>query len=249
MAIIFSALVIVFGLIIGSYLNVAINRIPRQESTLWPGSHCPTCGQGLAARDLIPVVSYLLLGGRCRYCKHRIKLRYPLVEILTPASFGLVFLKTGISTETVVGWIFSALLLMVAYTDIEEGIIPDLITYPGILIGILLALATIGLQSALLGLLLFAGILLGTALISGGGMGGGDIKLAGVIGVFLGPAGAGMTLLISSLTGGIWAACLLVLGKADRKSSIKFGPFLAAAAWLVWMYQGEIIDLYLGLFS
>lgn len=249
MAIIFGALIMIFGLIIGSYLNVAINRIPRQESTLWPGSHCPNCGHGLAAHDLIPVISFWLLGGRCRYCKHRIKLRYPLVELLTPASFGLVFLKTGISIETVAGWIFSTLLVIAACTDMEEGIIPDLVTYPGILIGILLALATIGLQSALLGLLLFAGILMGTALLSGGGMGGGDIKLAGVIGVFLGPAGAGMTLFISSLAGGIWAACLLVLGKADRKSAIKFGPFLAAAAWLVWMYQGQIIDLYLGLFS
>jgi leader peptidase (prepilin peptidase)/N-methyltransferase len=242
-------IVIVIGLIIGSFLNVIIYRLPRKESILWPGSHCPACGQDLKAWELIPLVSYFLLGGRCRYCGQRIKLRYPLVEVLTPVSFGLVFLKTGISIETGLGWTFSALLITVACTDVEEGMIPNLITYPGILIGLSLAFTTIGLSSAVLGLLLFGGVYLGAALLSDGGMGGGDIKLAGAIGAFLGPGGAAMTLVLSSLTGGLWAAFLLGQGKANRKTAIKFGPFLAGAAWLVWMYRGEIIDLYMGLFT
>lgn len=241
--------VVVMGLIIGSFLNVVIERIPRQQSILWPGSHCPVCGHGLAVWDLIPIVSYMFLRGRCRYCQHHIELRYPLVEILAGVSFGLVFFKTGISLETAAGWTFSALLLTVAGTDIEEGMIPDLVTYPGMLSGLLFAVVTIGLPSSLLGLLLFAGVLLGAALLSNGGMGGGDIKLAGVIGAFLGWPGAAMTLIISSLAGGLWAAGLLGLGKADRKTALKFGPFMAGAAWSVWMYRDEIIDLYLGLFN
>jgi leader peptidase (prepilin peptidase) / N-methyltransferase len=237
--------VIAIGLVIGSFLNVIIDRIPRQESIIWPASHCPICGRDLPARDLIPIVNYLLLGGCCRYCQEPIPLRCPVVELLTPVSFGLIYLKSGISVETGAGWIFSAMLLTVACTDIEEEMIPDFITYPGLVIGLLLAHPTIGLQPAFVGLVLFAGALLAVAVLSKGGMGGGDIKLAGVIGAFLGPVGAGMTLVISSLTGGLWAAYLLGQGKAERKSTIRFGPFLAGAAWLVWMYQDEIFGWYM----
>ena len=237
--------VIAIGLIVGSFLNVIIDRIPRQESIIWPASHCPICGHDLPARDLIPILNYLLLRGCCRFCKDPITLRCPLVELLTPVSFGLIYLKSGISLETGAGWIFTAMLLTVACTDIEEEMIPDFITYPAIVIGLLLAHSTIGLQSAVLGLVLFTGTLLAVAVLSAGGMGGGDIKLAGVIGAFLGPVGAGMTLVISSLTGGLWAACLLGQGKAERKSTIRFGPFLAGAAWLVWMYQEEILVWYM----
>jgi leader peptidase (prepilin peptidase)/N-methyltransferase len=244
-----SIIIIIFALLWGSFLNVIIYRLPRGESVVWPGSHCPVCGTSLKAWDLIPVLSYLWLGGRCKYCQARISLRYPLVEILTALSFLLVYLKWGISVEAGTGWIFSAILIITAFTDIDDGIIPDLVTYPGILIGLFLSPYTIGLKSSALGAIVFVGIFLGTALLSRGGMGGGDIKLAGVIGAFTGLAGVMMTLVISSLAGGLWAAVLLSRGKADRKTAIRFGPFLATSAWMVGLYGTEILDFYLGLFA
>ncbi|MDD3364775.1 MAG: prepilin peptidase [Syntrophomonas sp.] len=241
--------IIIFALLCGSFLNVAIYRLPRKESVLWPGSHCPACGQSLKAWDLIPIISYIWLGGRCRYCKERIRPRYPLVEILTAITFLLVFLKWGISVETGTGWIFTAMLTITAFTDLEEGIIPDLITYPGIIIGLLLCPYMIGIKSSVLGAIIFSGVFVGIAILSHGGMGGGDIKLAGVIGTFTGYGGSVLTLIIASLAGGIWAAILIWQGKADHKTAIKFGPFLSVAAWLVWMYEIEILDVYLRIFS
>jgi leader peptidase (prepilin peptidase)/N-methyltransferase len=243
-----SIIVVVYALLLGSFFNVVIYRLPRQESVVWPGSHCTACGNSLKAWDLIPVLSYLWLGGRCRYCHDKISPRYPLVEILTAVTFLMVYLKWGISVEAGAGWIFTAILIITAFTDINEGIIPDIITYPSIIIGLCLSYYTIGFKSSALGAIVFAGIFLITAILSRGGMGGGDIKLAGVIGAFTGLEGAIMTLMISSLAGGLWAVLLLCRGKADRKTAIKFGPFLAASAWLVWLYGGKLLDLYWALF-
>lgn len=215
---------------------------------LWPGSHCPGCNHNLKALDLIPVLSYVGLGGRCRYCKKSISLRYPLVEIITAASGLMMYNRWGLTVLTLSGFIFTAILIITAFTDIEEGIIPDRITYPGMAIGLVLSFFTIGIQPALIGMLTFAGFLLGAALLSRGGMGGGDIKLAGLIGSFLGLSGSMLTLVLASVLGSIWAVYLLVLKKADRKTAIKFGPFLSISAWLVLMYGPAMIDLYLSLF-
>lgn len=234
----------IFALLIGSFLNVLIYRLPRGESVVWPGSHCTACGHRLGAGDLLPVFSYIWLRGKCRYCGEKINLRYPLVEILTAFLFILIYSKWGLSVQTLSGCIFSAILLAAAFTDINEGIIPDRLNYPGIILGLFLSLFTIGLKSALIGTIVFAGILFLIALISRGGMGGGDIKMAGLIGAFTGWKGALMVLLISSLLGGVWAVFLLLSGKAGRGAAIKFGPFLALSAWLVWMYNQQIITFY-----
>lgn len=243
-----SIFVFIAALLLGSFLNVVIYRIPRRESVLWPGSHCPGCNHNLKALDLIPVLSYVGLGGRCRYCKKSISLRYPLVEIITAASGLMMYNRWGLTVLTLSGFIFTAILIITAFTDIEEGIIPDRITYPGMAIGLVLSFFTIGIQPALIGMLTFAGFLLGAALLSRGGMGGGDIKLAGLIGSFLGLSGSMLTLVLASVLGSIWAVYLLVLKKADRKTAIKFGPFLSISAWLVLMYGPAMIDLYLSLF-
>lgn len=241
--------VIVSALLLGSFLNVVIYRLPRKESVVWPGSHCPSCEHCLKVWDLIPILSYIWLGGRCCYCNDRISPRYLLVEILTTITFLLVYLKMDLLVETGVGWIFTAILIITAFIDIDEGIIPDIITYPGIIIGLFLSPYTIGIKSSALGAIIFSGIFLSTAILSRGGMGGGDIKLAGVIGTFIGFGGSMMTLIIASLTGGLWAAILLWQGKADRKTAIRFGPFLSVAAWLVWLYGTEILDFYLRVFT
>ena len=240
--------VIVFALLIGSFLNVAIYRIPRRESVIWPGSHCPVCGSSLKAPDLVPVLSFIWLSGRCRYCQAKISLRYPLIELLTVASFVLVYVKWGISIETLAGWIFTSILIISAFTDLDEGIIPDLVTYPGVIIGLCLSPFTLGIKSAVLGSVVFAGIFLSTAIISRGGMGGGDIKLAGVIGAFVGLTGSIVTLIMSSLAGGVWAVILLCQRKADRRTAVRFGPFMAVSAWLVWLYGAQILNFYIGLF-
>jgi len=234
--------------LIGSFLNVVIYRLPRGESVVRPGSHCPSCGHSLKAWDLVPIFSYLCLGGRCGYCTDKISPLYPLVEMLTAVGFFLIYLEFGNTMQAATGCLFTMILIVTAFTDINEGIIPDKVTYPGIVMGILLSPFTLGLKSSALGAIVFATIFLVTALVSRGGMGGGDIKLAGVIGAFTGLTGAVQTLFISSFAGGLWALLLISRGKANRKTSIKFGPFLAVSGWLVWLYGGEILDLYRNFF-
>jgi len=241
-------LVLITALLIGSFLNVVIHRLPRRESLLWPASHCPQCGHRLTARDLLPVASYLWLGGRCRYCGDPIRLRYPLIELMTAVGFLLIYLKWGATWQTMAGWIFTGFLITAAFIDIENGIIPDRLTYPGMIAGLVLSIFTIGIKSSLIGLLVYGSFLLVTALISRGGMGGGDVKMACAIGAFLGFPASLLALFLSSLLGGIWAAVLLIGKKATRKTAIKFGPFLSLGAWLVLVCGQQLADLYLSLF-
>lgn len=241
-------LILIASLLIGSFLNVVIHRLPRKESVLWPGSHCPHCQQRLAAGDLIPLFSFIWLRGRCRTCGQPISPRYPLVEIITAVCFFIIFLEWGLSLQTVVGWIFSGFVIAAAFIDIADGIIPDRLTYPGMVTGIILSFFTIGIRSSLTGLLVFGSFLLATALLSKGGMGGGDVKMAAFVGAFLGFPESLLALFLSSLLGGIWAVALLITRKATRKSAMKFGPFLSLGAWLVFMYGHKLIDIYLALY-
>jgi leader peptidase (prepilin peptidase)/N-methyltransferase len=233
------------GLIIGSFLNVMIYRLPRGETLLRPRSHCPACEHPLSIIDLIPLLGYLFRRGRCAYCSEPISLRYPLVELLTAILFVNIHWYFAWTVHTLAGLIFTSILLVAAFTDIETGIIPDFITYPALVAGLVLSCFTIGFRDSFMGALILGGVFLIVALISRGGMGGGDIKLGAVIGAFVGIPGILLVFVFSSLLGGIWALALLTSRKAGRKSAIKFGPFLALAAWMVWMYQEELISLYL----
>lgn len=208
-----------------------------------------TCGHALGVFDLIPVVSYLFLRGKCRYCQEKISYRYLLVEILTVLTFLLVYLKGGFSIWTLTGWIFTSILIAAAFIDIDEGIIPDLITYPGAALGIIMSWFNLGLKSSLSGMIFFALIFLLIAIVSRGGMGGGDVKLAAAIGAFTGLQGALLVLVLASVLGGIWALLLVLRGQADRKTAIKFGPFLSVAGFLAWNWQPELIEYYWRLFT
>ena len=241
-------LLFILGLFIGSFLNVLIYRIPRGESVVWPGSHCAQCGHPLKPLDLIPVLSYLFLRGKCRYCGVHISLRYPLVELLTALSFLLVYLQYEYTVMTAAGCILAAMLIVVTFTDIDEGIIPDVITYPGMLIGLGFAFFTIGIKSALIGMLGFGLIFFLIAILSRGGMGGGDVKLVAVFGAFLGPLHSVLVFILSSLAGGLWAIGLLLFKGAGRKTEVRFGPFLALSAFIVFLYGAELLNLYLSLF-
>ena len=245
-----AAYIIVFtvGLLFGSFTNVIIARMPVGESIIFPPSHCPSCHKRLSAVDLVPVLSWLFLRGRCRYCQERISIRYPLVEILCALLFIGVYLRWGLSVTTLSGFIFSVILLAAAFIDIDHWIIPDRLTYPGIVIGLLLSFWTLGFLPALYGTLAFGGLMLVIALVSNGGMGGGDIKMAAAIGAFTGIKGAAVTLLMASLLGAIFGLGVMLINKTGRKTPIKFGPFLALSAYIAYLFADTIFLWYLGFF-
>ncbi len=245
-----AAYIIVFtvGLLFGSFTNVIIARMPVGESIIFPPSHCPSCHKRLSAVDLVPVLSWLFLRGHCRYCQERISIRYPLVEILCALLFIGVYLRWGLSVTTLSGFIFSVILLAAAFIDIDHWIIPDRLTYPGIVIGLMLSFWTLGFLPALYGTLAFGGLMLVIALVSNGGMGGGDIKMAAAIGAFTGIKGAAVTLLLASLLGAIFGLGVMLINKTGRKTPIKFGPFLALSAYIAYLFADAIFLWYLGFF-
>ncbi len=239
-----SLLVFISGLIIGSFINVIIYRVPLGKSLIWPGSHCPACHQNIKAYDLIPVISYIVLKGECRHCRARISLRYPLTEIVTGTAFLLVYLNSGSTISMAAGLFLSSLLIAGAFIDIDHGIIPDKLTGFGIIGGLLLSPFTVTPMSAATGALFFGGILLSAGVLSDGGMGGGDIKLGLAIGAFCGLPHAVLAFIISSLAGGVWGGLMLITRSAGRKSAIKFGPFLALGSYLAYVYGKQIINCY-----
>jgi leader peptidase (prepilin peptidase)/N-methyltransferase len=221
--------------------------MPVGESIVFPPSHCPHCHERLRAVDLVPVFSYLFLRGRCRYCQGKISPRYPLVEVLCALLFMGVCLRWGLTMITVSGCVFSVILLGAAFIDWDHGIIPDRLTYPGIIIGLILSFGTLGFLPALYGTLAFGGLMLAIAVISKGGMGGGDVKLAAVIGAFTGVTGSAVTLLMASLLGAIFGLGVMAVKKTGRKTPIKFGPFLAMSAYIAFLFADAIASWYLGL--
>ncbi len=239
-----SLIVFIFSLMIGSFINVIIYRLPLGKSLIWPGSFCPACSQAIKARDLVPVISYIVLNGECRHCRARISLRYPLVELLTGTAFLLVYLNSGSTICMAAGLFLTGLLIASAFIDIDHGIIPDKLTGIGIIVGLLLSPFTVTPLSAAAGSLLFGGILFSAGVLSGGGMGGGDIKLGLAIGVFCGLPNAVLAFIISSLAGGVWGGFLLMTRSAGRKSTMKFGPFLALGSYLAYVYGSQIINCY-----
>lgn len=171
-----------------------------------------------------------------------------MVELLTAVLFSVIYIKYGWSFETLAGCLLTAILITSSFIDIDTGYIPDIITYPGMLAGVMVGYFTIGFISALYGMLAFAAVYLSILLVSRGGLGGGDVKLAGVIGAFTGLEGALLTFILSSLLGGLWAGVLITKGKAQMKTEIRFGPFLAIAGYIVCVWGQDLLFYYLRLF-
>ena len=243
---------IMFGAIVGSFLNVCIIRLPKEESIIIPGSHCPQCNHPIKFYDNIPLISYLLLGGKCRYCKRSISAQYPLVEGTTAISSLLLFLKYGLSLSYFFYFSFVAALIIITVIDLYHQIIPDVISIPGIGVGLLGALIIphITFFNSLLGILLGGGSLFVVAtlyqwLFKREGMGGGDVKLLAMIGAFLGWDAVILTILLSSLIGSITGIIIMVLKGKDFKYAIPFGPFLSLGAVIALFYKNEIISWYL----
>ena len=255
-----SAFVFLAGLCIGSFLNVCIWRIPRDESIAWPGSHCPACNHPLGVLDNIPLLSWLFLRGRCRYCKAPITPRYFLVELLTGLLFFLLWWTRGITWTTPVYILYACALVTGAFIDIEHLILPDRITLGGMVVGLLLSPLWPPLQgetqrlpafcSSLVGLALGYGLLwlvavLGRAALKREAMGMGDWKLLGAIGACLGWKAVLFTILVSSLTGTLTGFLFILLGRKEWQSRIPYGPHLSLAA-ILWLLAGpELLDLYL----
>ena len=243
------------GLVVGSYLNVVIYRVPRDLSTIRPRSSCPACGTPIRALDNIPVVSYALLGGKCRSCKAPIPLRYPLVEAATGALFLASFLRFGPTLEALAAAVLCALLVALALIDVEHFLLPDVITLPGIAVGLAFSpwLSWGGLKASLLGALVGGGILL--ALWGGWyllrkeeGMGLGDVKMLAMVGAFLGVRGVLVTLLGGSILGSIVGLLLMSKSEAGLKSKLPFGTFLALGALLALFVGPNLVRLYLAQF-
>ncbi len=239
-------MVITAGLLFGSFTNVIIARMATGESIVSPSSHCPHCNARLRAGDLVPVFSYVFLRGHCRYCQNKISPCCPLVEILCALLFIGVYLRWGLTMSTVAGCIFTVILLAAAFIDIDHGIIPDRLTYPGIIIGLALSFWTWGFLPALYGTLAFGGLMFAVAFISKGAMGGGDVKLAAVIGAFTGVTGSAVTLLLASFSGALFGLIIMAIKKTGRKTPIKFGPFLAVSAYISFLFTDTIVLWYLG---
>jgi leader peptidase (prepilin peptidase)/N-methyltransferase len=244
-----------FGLIAGSFLNVCIYRLPKGLSIVTPPSSCPNCGRKIRPWQNIPVISYLALRGRCGNCKTHISLRYPVVELLNGIFYVLIYLKFGMSAYSVYYMMFMSMLIVITYIDIDYQIIPDVITLPGIVLGLLVSIfilpdphiygGVLGIKGSLAGLLAGGLIFYAIAVASKGGMGGGDIKLMAMAGATLGWKSVLLTIFIGSFAGSVYGAALMVFKGKGRKTKIPFGPFLALGAAISLFYGREIIAFYL----
>ncbi|MFW6147885.1 MAG: prepilin peptidase [Thermodesulfobacteriota bacterium] len=242
------------GAIVGSFLNVCIVRLPKRESLIHPSSHCPYCNKPIRFYDNIPIISYIILRGKCRYCKHPISPRYPVVEGLTGLTAVALFLRYGPTVEFVLFFFFSSALLVITFIDLAHQIIPDAISIPGILAGFgaSFLFSSVSWLESLLGILAGGGILLLIAvgykwITKRDGMGGGDIKLLAMMGAWLGWAAVPFIILASSLIGIFVGGGSGLLLRKGLRTRIPFGPFLAVGSFLYLFFGPEIIRWYIGL--
>ncbi|MHB9112813.1 MAG: prepilin peptidase [Thermoleophilia bacterium] len=244
------AILFVLGAVIGSFLNVVIYRLPRQLSLVTPGSHCPRCEQPVKWYDNIPLLSYALLRGQCRHCGQGITMRYPTVELLTAVLWALAGVEFGMTWPLLTALLFLSSLVAIFYIDLDHYIIPNVIVLPVAVVGLA---ANIAISPDRWLEYLAAGLMSATfffvvAVLKPGGMGMGDVKLAGMMGFFLGKdvlVGLFLGFLIGALTGVV----LMAAGVKGRKSHIPFGPFLAIGAVIALFFGTDLLDLWTGLFQ
>lgn len=251
----YRALAFVFGCVVGSFLNVVRHRLPREETVASGRSKCPDCGNVIAWYDNIPVLSFILLKGRCRQCGWRIPLIYPVIEIATGVSFLLIW-STFPSREAVAYSVLASVLIACAGIDHDLRIIPDKLTLPGLVMGLIFALTLLRRQDldqallrSLIGIAVGGGSLLvislGYKLVRGvEGMGGGDVKLMAMVGAFLGPKLALLTILTASVAGGIIGLLLVRRSPERMKAAVPFGVFLSPAAIFCLLWGEVVIEAY-----
>jgi len=251
----FTALLALLGLLVGSFLNVVIARVPAGESVVQPRSRCPRCGSEIAARDNIPVLSWVLLKGKCRHCAEPISVRYPIVELTHAALWMVMLWHFGWTWQLPTYLYFASVGLALAVIDLDTKRLPNALTLPSyVALGLLLLLPAVAepdwgayLTAWLGALALFAFYFL-LAVIYPSGMGFGDVKLAGVLGLVLGWLGWSVVLVggfLGFLLGAVVGGALMLVRKAGRKSKIPFGPFMLAGALLAILWGGQLWDAYL----
>jgi leader peptidase (prepilin peptidase) / N-methyltransferase len=267
------ALALALGLVFGSFLNVVILRLPQRESISLPRSRCPQCKTPIHWYDNVPVVSYILLGGRCRSCKKKISARYPIVEGLSAVVSVLLYLKFGLNIEWAVFFAFSAGLIVLALIDLDHRILPDPITLNGIWIGIVVSVylaqpsplvsrlfRSLGIETANPRVIALTGSVLG-AIIGGGllwavgeaylrlrgveGMGFGDVKMMAMVGAFLGAPLALLTIMLGSLVGSVVGLLFIQLANKTREYELPFGTFLSFAAIVAVLYGDDLVRWYI----
>lgn len=250
--ILFQIFFFLLGSAIGSFLNVCIYRIPRDKSIVKPPSACPGCGKPIRPFDNIPILSYILLKGKCRDCGTKISIRYPIVELLTGILFLFLYRQFGFTFELIVFMIFLALLITISFIDIDFQIIPDMLSIGGVILGFLLAILRpffryldprFGILDSLYGIAIGGGLLFAIAwfyqfFTKREGMGGGDIKLLGMIGAFCGWKGVVFSLVSGSVFGTVVGIPLMIIKGKDSKYAIPFGPFLSLGA-IVYVFKGN----------
>lgn len=247
--------VAILGLAVGSFLNVCIHRIPRKASIVQPPSSCPKCGYVLRWTDNVPVVSYAMLGGRCRSCRTPIPIRYPIVEIATMLVFVAHYLVFGLDVILVPRLLFASALIVLFAIDLEHHLLPNVITLPGIVVGLAFsAMLPPGIVDALIGALVGGGVLwlIGEAYYrySGQeGMGGGDVKMLAMIGAFLGWKLVILTLVLSSFVGALIGGLVLATRRGGMKYALPYGTFLSLAALTASLAGTRIVDWYLSLYQ
>lgn len=244
----YTIFIFLFGLVFGSFYNVVGLRVPQKESIVHPPSNCPKCQRRLTALDLVPVLSYVFLGGKCRGCGNKISWVYPVIELMTGVLFAFAYGQLGWGIELIVALFFISLLVIIVVSDLAYMLIPDKVLVfflPLLAIGRVLSPLTPWWDS-LVGAVVGFGILYIIAVLSNGGMGGGDIKLFFLIGLVLGTIDTLLTLFLAAVIGMIVGITMLSKNKQGRKTPIPFGPSIALAAVIVYFYGDVLINWYLG---
>jgi leader peptidase (prepilin peptidase)/N-methyltransferase len=249
----FPIIAFLFGMMVGSFLNVCIYRLPLRESIVFPASHCTACGKAIRWYQNVPVVSWLLLRGRCASCGERISIIYPFVELLTGVVFAAHAAIFGLDLLLAPRLLFACGLIVLAFIDLKHRILPNPLTLGGMVVGFLFSVfLPPGWMSSLIGIVIGGGVLFAIGEIymkvrGIEGMGMGDVKMLGMIGAFLGWQGVLVTIVIASISGAIVGMIMLASQKGDMKYQLPFGTFLAAAALIASLYGDALIAWYLAL--
>lgn len=244
--------VVFLGLVIGSFLNVCIYRIPSGESIAFPTSHCRNCNHNLKPQDLVPVFSFIFLRGKCIYCREKISIRYPLIESLNGILYLLVYLKFGMSVMTLEYFILVSLLIVIGIIDYDSQFVFTSTTIFGGIVAVIFILIQSFIYHADVTNLILGGVLgfgiIGTIVFITKGMGTGDIEIAVVCGLFLGSNGILLGLFLAIILGGVTGLIILAMGLKEAKEKIAFGPFIAFGSVISMLWYDEIMKIYFGLF-
>lgn len=248
--------IFLIGAAIGSFLNVVSMRLPKDESIAFPPSHCDSCGRNLKWYDMFPVLSYIIYGGKCRYCKAKLSIQYPIVEALNGILYLLIFMKFGFSVDTILLCIMASVLLVIGIIDYMTQLIPDILVIITTVLGILFRFSAILFKNQTflnilkdmgLGMLIGGGIFLLIYLLSRGGMGEGDVFLMASLGLILGFTNTLLLIFLSFVIGAVFSIFLLLFKIKSRKDAIPFGPFIVLSFYVVILLGDFILFKYFSL--